>query len=67
MKNVKQGKGCEEGEFTSTKTKKIKLGRGCEEGENVNGDEEGAKPFWGFAKAACMAKPAQRKLRTNIF
>ena len=24
---------CEEGECTSTKTKKVKLGRGCEEGE----------------------------------
>ena len=24
---------CEEGKWTSTKTKKVKLGRGCEEGE----------------------------------
>ena len=41
--NVKQGKGYEEGEWTSTKTKKVKLGWGCEEGGNVNVDEEGAK------------------------
>ena len=41
--NVKQGKGCEEGEWTSTQTTKVKLGWGCEEGENVNEDEEGAK------------------------
>jgi hypothetical protein len=31
--NDKKGQGCEEGERTSTKTKKAKLGWGCEEGD----------------------------------
>ena len=52
---------------TPTKTKKVKLGLGCKEGENVNEDDEGAKLGQGLAKAASMAKTAQRKLRTYIF
>ena len=65
--DVKQGWGCEEGEWTSTKTKKVKLGWGCEEGGNVNEDDEGAKLGQGLAKAASMAKTAQPELCTYIF
>jgi len=64
--NVKQGKGCEEGEWTPTKTKKVKLGWGCEEGENVNEDDEGAKLGQGLAKAASMAKPAPLSCSESI-